>query len=227
VAPRDPHLTEHHLAVPRTARYYTLGQPGAATREVWFVLHGYGQLAGRFLRHFTALDDGSRLVVAPEALSRFYLAAPGEPHDKVGAAWMTREDRLTDIGDYVRYLDLTAAAIARGLRRAVPMIALGFSQGTATVARWAALGATVIDRLILWGGEVPPDLDLSAAALRWQRLRLVLVAGERDEYITEKVLARDIARLDEHQIAHEVVRHSGGHEIVESVLQELIDASSV
>jgi len=63
-------VQEHRITVSRSARYFTLGRPD---REVWFVLHGYGQLAARFLRHFEPLDDGTRLMVAPEALSRFYL----------------------------------------------------------------------------------------------------------------------------------------------------------
>ena len=83
-------MQEHHFSTPRTARYYTL-DPAEAVREVWFVLHGYGQLAGAFLRHFERLQDGARLFIAPEALSRYYL--PG--HQRVGASWMTREDRLT------------------------------------------------------------------------------------------------------------------------------------
>ena len=90
-------MQEHHLAVAKTARYYSLGEPGPATRQLWFVCHGYGQLAGRFLRHFEPLDDGSRVIVAPEGLSRFYLSeSPAER--RVGASWMTREDRLVEIG---------------------------------------------------------------------------------------------------------------------------------
>lgn len=58
-------MQEHRIAVARTARYFTLGR---AEREVWFVLHGYGQLADRFLRHFDPIDDGTRLIVAPEGL---------------------------------------------------------------------------------------------------------------------------------------------------------------
>ena len=42
------------------------------------------------------LDDGSRLIVAPEALSRFYLGEVSQrpaSERRVGASWMTREDR--------------------------------------------------------------------------------------------------------------------------------------
>ena len=68
----------------------------SAARELWYVLHGYGQLAAPFLEEFRAIDDGTRLIVAPEALSRFYEGdAQARLHKdaSVGASWMTREDR--------------------------------------------------------------------------------------------------------------------------------------
>jgi predicted esterase len=215
-------MREHHLAVPRSARYYTLGEPGPATREVWFVCHGYGQLAGRFLRHLEPLADATRLLVAPEALSRFYLESEGRRNGKIGASWMTREDRLSEIADYVRYLDALHDEVFRTLRRvAVSLHLLGFSQGTATCTRWAVLGAVRPDRLILWGGEVPPDLEFPAAAERLRPVRLLLVAGDQDEFITPKVLARDEALLREHGIPYAVRRFAGGHEIDAAVLREL------
>jgi len=89
------------------------------------------------------------------------------------------------------------------------------------VSRWAALGGVRPDRMILWGGEVPPDLDLAAAAERLRRLRLILVVGDQDEYITDKVLARDEARLHEQEIPFETRRFHGGHELDAGVLREL------
>ena len=60
------------LPVTRTARVALLGPATPAIRELWFVLHGYSQLAATFIEDFRAIDDGTRLIVAPEALSRFY-----------------------------------------------------------------------------------------------------------------------------------------------------------
>jgi predicted esterase len=219
-------MGEHHLPVSRTARYFTLGEIGPATREVWIVLHGYGQLAARFLRQFEPLAGGGRVIVAPEGLSRFYLETSlrGSHGDTVGATWMTREDRLADIADYVHYLDaLQAAIFSRVERGAASLHVLGFSQGTATASRWTALGSggAPPDRLTLWGGEVPPDLDLAVAAERWRGLRLALVVADGDEYITPKVLARDEARLRAHAIPYEVRRFAGGHTIDPAVLGEL------
>jgi predicted esterase len=220
-------VNEHRLTVSRSARYYTLGRPG---REVWFVLHGYGHLAERFLTDCGVLDDGTRLIVAPEALSRFYV---DRAHHIVGASWMTREDRRAEIDDYVRYLDavyqdvVAAPATAAGWTGgAGPVHVLGFSQGAAAAARWLGLGAARAERLILWGGEVPPDLDLEDASLaaRLARLRLTLVAGRQDDYITEKILERDGERLRLAGVPFAVVRFEGGHVMDETVLRELAGA---
>ena len=201
----------HSLAVPRTARYFTLGS-AAAGGEVWFVLHGYGQLADAFLGSFEALATDTRLIVAPEALARFYLRSGT---GTVGASWMTRERREDEIGDYVRYLDaLLQHVVPRGARVHV----LGFSQGAATAARWAALGKPRIERLILWGAGLPPDLDLESARERLAALELVLVAGERDENVD---LEREARRLHAARLEHLVLRFDGAHEIDQPTLLRL------
>ncbi|MEJ2217163.1 MAG: hypothetical protein P8099_11165 [Gemmatimonadota bacterium] len=118
-------MIERHITVSRVARYYTLGPPAIDAAEVWFVLHGYRQLAGRFLRRFEALDDGTRRIVAPEGLSRFYVdddSGPHGPGSRVGASWMTREDREREIDDYVAYLDAVASRELAGRRRAAGSI---------------------------------------------------------------------------------------------------------
>ncbi len=214
---------EHRLAVTRSARYFSLG--GERPGQVWFVCHGYGQLAARFLDKVGVLDDGSRYIVAPEGLSRFYLSErPAER--RVGASWMTREDRLAEIDDYVGYLDAVYADVFGTLDRTrVTVQALGFSQGAATVSRWTAFGKARIDRLILWGGEFPPDLDLGAQSVtgRLRAARLTLVYGRADEFITPKVVVGIAARLHEHDIPCQEVPFDGGHELNDEVLRRLAD----
>lgn len=215
-------LREHELGVRRTARFYTLGDPAPDTREVWMVCHGYGQLAARFARHFSGLVGAGRLVVVPEALSRFYVDAAAR--ELVGASWMTREHRLVEIGDYVAYLDAVYAAVAGPLRADMRITALGFSQGAATVSRWAAVGGHRVARLVLWGGELPPDVDLAAAAQRFAELEAVIVRGTRDELVTAKVVTGIVNRLQRHQVRHRVVEFDGGHEMDEQVLAKLAAA---
>ena len=216
-------MKEHHIGVSRTARYFTLGNSSSGVEEVWFACHGYGQLAARFLEKLRVLDDGRRYLVAPEGLSRFYLSeSPTER--RVGATWMTREDRLAEIDDYVRYLDAVYADVLRSLDRAeVTVHALGFSQGTSTVSRWAAMGHAKIDRLTLWGGEFPPDLDLTVDAFvtRLRGVQLALVYGRSDEYITPKVIQAITSRLRQNGIPYDEIPFDGGHELNEAVLRRL------
>ena len=215
-------MKEHHLTVQRQARYYTLGTAGAATREVWFALHGYGQLARYFIRHLRPLDDGSRLVVAPEALSRFYLDGAGQRERRVGATWMTREDRLAEIADYVAYLDRLYAEILSDLDRARTSVhVLAFSQGTATACRWLTDGAATADRLILWGGAVPHDFAFERHRARLNELRLTLVAGTEDPYATPEKVREEEARLREEAVAFESITFDGGHRLDADVLRRL------
>ncbi len=215
-------MQEHHLSVKRTARYVTLGDPAHA-EQVWFACHGYGQLAARFLEKLRVLDDGRRYLVAPEGLSRFYLSESATER-RVGATWMTREDRLAEIDDYVRYLDAVYADVFASIDRAhVTVHALGFSQGTSTVSRWAAMGKAQIDRLTLWGGEFPPDLDLNVDTVvsRLRGVQLALVYGRSDEYITPKVVSGIVERLRQHGIPYDEIPFDGGHELNEAVVRRL------
>lgn len=206
-------MQEHRISVARTARYFTLGTPGARLREVWLVCHGYGQLASRFLKPFAAIDDGARLIVAPEGLSRFYVDSGR--HERVGATWMTREDRLAEIDDYLRYLDAVFTEVSRGLEAsAIRVMVLGFSQGVATAARWVARGSAPVERLIAWAGELPPELDLKTLG----RGRLTLVGGRTDRLITPKIFARDRARLDAAGVTYDVHLFDGEHDLPDAEL---------
>lgn len=217
---------EHHLTVTRTARYVTLGAANEATRELWIVCHGHGQLAARFVRHFTSLDDGTRLVVAPEALSRYYIDPPSAglsaAERRVGATWMTREDRLSEINDQVSYLDALHTHLVRQLPRdTVRLHVLGFSQGVATVCRWLAASAVRPDDVTLWAGTLPPDLDLATGADALRGARLSLVAGARDEFATPEVLRQQEVRLRDAGIRFRFLTYDGGHQLDAGVLARL------
>lgn len=221
-------ITPHQIVVPRTARYYTLGPLHGFPAELWIVCHGYGQLAGRFLGQFAPLDDGTRLIIAPEALSRFYLdpipMRRHEPSPRIGATWMTREARDSEIGDYVNYLEQVVAEVRHPLSGAAPrIVVLGFSQGTATVCRWLATSELRAERLVLWGGAIPPELDLAAWAARLHGARITLVSGDADEMVPPSTITAEAERLSAAGVAFELLRHAGGHVIHADGLQRLVE----
>lgn len=208
-------MREHHLRVVRTARYHTLGDPAEA-RAIWVVVHGYGQLARFFLNKFKGLEEGL-LIAAPEGLSRFYL---DEAHQRVGATWMTREDREREIGDHVQYLDHLVEELLRttGPR---PVHALGFSQGVATVSRWSVTGRTVVSRVVLWGGSLPPDID-GTALQRWNRSRVEVVQGINDTIVPVTVADQTVQRLASAGVAHRLHQHRAGHSLDHLLLGRLL-----
>lgn len=225
-----------HLEVTRTARVYALGpDPALPASDLWVACHGYRQLAGRFLKRFVGLNDGTHTVVAPEGLSRFYLDEEGGSHGpetRIGATWMTREDRESEISDYVRYLDQVAERWRgpewSGLRwNEAPsadgpgVVALGFSQGCHTVSRWVALGRTRVKRLILWGAYLPVDPEPNTYADRLEEVEVIVVRGAEDPHASQAFHERHLARMERAGIAHRVVVHPGGHRLDGAVLMDL------
>ena len=221
-----PHT--HHLRVQRTARYFTLGGGAGAPRTLWFVIHGYGQLAADFVRYFGDLASSDSFVVAPEALNRFYLVSPNKTPARdrpVGATWMTREDRISEIADYVEYLDALYDDVAAEAHRAGARVnVIGFSQGTATAARWLTHGTATAHRLVLWGGLLPPETDLSRGVTTFRGAELTYILGSRDHYVDDAMLATEQARLRVAAIPHDVIRFDGGHVISRAAFARLIAA---
>jgi predicted esterase len=221
-------ITPHSIHVRRTARYYTLGPTHGFPRELWVVVHGYGQLARRFLKSFAPLDDGTRLIVAPEALSRFYLDPVAErrthAEPRVGATWMTREDREAEIADYIAYLEHLVIEIRRHLAGAGPrIVVLGFSQGTATVCRWLASSELRADQIVLWAGGIPPELEAAKWSTRLHGAALTLVAGEADEMVPASAVVSEGERLSAAGVAFTLHRYQGGHRVEGDALLRLAE----
>jgi predicted esterase len=213
----------HHLTVPRTARYEQLGEPTAATRQLWLVAHGYGQLVEYFSRHFRALhtaDPEGTVIVAPEALSRFYLAGNG---GRVGASWMTTADRQAEIADQAAYLDTLLAQLLAACPPDVRVTVLGFSQGTATVSRWLAGRADGWQphQLVLWAGDFPADIEANAARRLLQGLPVVLVSGEQDSYVGAEKLQEQAEALRLHDAQVTTQSFEGTHVMYPPLLLRL------
>jgi len=216
---------EHRLVVPRTARYLTLGafddgDGDGDPEDVWFLCHGYGQLASEFLDSARALEHPGRVLVAPEALSRFY----HEDHKRIGASWMTREDREREMEDYIRYLDLVHEQLFELIDRAsVHLVVLGFSQGAATAARWAVRGCVDVDHLVLWGAATPPELDDETALAPLQTMRVTLVGGSRDALFPEPAREEQRSRLRRNGVTFSELGFEGGHRLDDETLLRLTE----
>jgi predicted esterase len=210
---------EHKIAVNKTARYYTQGNDITKAKRIWFVCHGYGQLAGFFIRNFNSFNPDTDFVIAPEGFHRFYNEGFS---GRVGATWMTREARLDDIDDYIAFLNSVHDACGLGNRNAgQELIAFGFSQGVATISRWIALGNARPDAAVMWAGSFPPDLEIVKARNAFVNLPVYFVLGDADPFITDHAVEDMKKHLEPIGIQGHWIHFAGVHEIPETVLKDL------
>ena len=212
-------IEERHLKVARTARYFTYGQLSEKTEQIWFVLHGYGMLASSFIKRFNVLDEEKNLVIAPEGLSRFYWNGFG---GKPVASWMTSEDRLSEIDDYIAYLDQLFPLYATNLPNPNATInVLGFSQGTATAARWLAQQNSIVHNVVFWGGPLPEDVEWDKAVSIFNTANTYLVNGTKDEFITEEHRLNHEKKLKGLGLKYSSFLFDGKHEVEGKMLLEI------
>ncbi|MBE7179537.1 MAG: phospholipase [Mucilaginibacter polytrichastri] len=214
-------MNEHHLSVQRTARYYTIGALTDQTKNIWFCLHGFGQLAQYFSRKFTGLDDGQTLIIVPEGLSRLYLN--GE-YKRVGASWLTREDKEHEISDFLAYLNLLYDLVLAGRDPSQFHITLlGFSQGAATACRWVNDGHIQANRLILWAGFFQNGLTEVINPATLTSIETHYVYGKQDEYfkLIDDVDAY-LRQLQTEAPTLQITAFEGGHQVEPDVLAHLI-----
>jgi predicted esterase len=198
------------------ARYYKSGEITEKTKSIWIVCHGYGQLASYFIRNFDCIANEEVIVIAPEGLSRFYLQGFS---GRVGATWMTKEDRLTDIENYINYLEAIYNELnIQENRNNIKINLLGFSQGTATVCRFAMIKNIKFDTLILWAGKLPGDMSFNLINEKLEKKKLIIVYGEEDEFINPEEIQNMKKELNELKTEPNYIHYSGGHKIYEKPL---------
>ena len=205
-----------------SARYFKSGTLDASTKQVWIVLHGYGQLAKYFIKKFNNLTSKNICVIAPEGLSRYYLSEfteQGRKDNKVGATWMTSENRLMDIDNYLSYLDTVYEKELKPFRQ-IQVTLFGFSQGCATVCRWAVQGNVKFDRLILWAGLFPPDMDLKSGGEVLASKKTFMAVGDQDPFVTPARITEFDEFASKLGIEPKKIIFSGKHEINAEVLDQ-------
>ncbi len=202
----------------RTARYYMLGKPDTSIETCWLALHGYGQLARYFLRRFDAVIDDKTLAVAPEALARFYTDAEGT---RVGSTWMTREHRLDDIADNMEFLNGVYARLRADLPSECRYVALGFSQGCATLMRWLLHARPPLQALVLYAGTIPDDLPYAEHADYLNSFPTFVAYGDQDEYLTPDRVQNYRAALENTGLQLHYHVFEGKHTVEREVLLAL------
>ncbi|MEP0711219.1 alpha/beta hydrolase [Algoriphagus sp.] len=204
------------------AQYSISHEPTFEEKEIWLVLHGYGQLAEFFIRKFQGFDSPDRLFIAPEATNYGYLTGFS---GRVGANWMTKHERELAIENNHRFLDQLMEDLLSKYQNRPIINVLGFSQGGATATRWASRWSGEVNHLVLWAGGFAQDMVLEAAIEKFSRTKFTLVIGNQDEFVTPesieiqqeltKKLGKDVKELT----------FDGGHTVEVEMLSRILDSN--
>ncbi|MBL7829117.1 MAG: hypothetical protein JNJ57_20950 [Saprospiraceae bacterium] len=213
-------MQTHKITISKTAHYFTLGAPGPHVKQLWLVCHGYAQTADSFLKDFAILDNGHRLVIAPEGLNHFYQKGFDGP---VVANWMTRRNREDEIKDYALYLQTLYDQYLVQCPPGVRIIFLGFSQGTATICRWMLRHHPHFHDLLLWAGLPPEDLDYASHSDYLSTKNLYLLYGSHDPFLTPDRISSVEEIEKKNNLDFDTHAFEGGHEILQEKLKEFLE----
>ncbi len=209
-----------HVSFKHTGRYAVLGSLNTSTKTVLIAFHGQGQLAKYYIQKFKGLQKLGITVIAPEGLHNYYLQGFS---GRVGALWMTSENRLMAIENYLSFLNSVYNEVILKTSDAVKIHILGFSQGTATASRWVENTTFNFERLILWGGTLPPDLDKNLMNNRMQDKLLLQVIGENDPFIDLEKIEELKLLVENYGLAAKYIFYNGAHDIDSSVFLKLFN----
>jgi predicted esterase len=201
------------------AVYYQSSKITSETNEIWFVLHGYGQLPQYFIRKFKGISDDNRVIIAPGGLSRFYLDGFA---GRVGSTWMTKEERLLDIDNYIKYLNSVAEQVLKEASQEVKITILGFSQGSATACRWAEKLTFPFENLVLHSGAFPTDVDFSGLGSVLRDKKVFMLRGNQDEFINDERRNEQKELIDKLNVNVREIEFEGNHDIHIDSLQGII-----
>jgi predicted esterase len=192
------------------------GTVTSETRYVWICLHGYGSLGKYFIKNFEFLNPARNLVIVPEGLNKFYT---DEMHQRTAAHWMTREDRLDEIADYILFLESLRCKLSWDKNPDIKVIYLGFSQGVTTLIRWLATIKPRADYLLLWGGTLPDDILFDSSKEYFKKINAHFFLGDQDQWLKQENIPTYKSMLQDSGMNAEFHLFNGDHRIPEEVLQ--------
>ncbi|WP_420575350.1 alpha/beta hydrolase [Ekhidna sp.] len=207
---------QNHIKFSTKASYYTLNELTDKTERIWLVFHGYGQLAEYFIKKFEGLDPEKNFIIAPQGLSKYYLDGV---YGRVGASWMTKEDRLTEIENQYVYID---AVLEQFDLSGKELVYFGFSQGTATMGRYAAYAKNPFSKMIIWAGTFPPDTDPKDWAYLSGKEGIHYYTSKEDVYFKDEMIPKQ-NEVVKSALGREPELHwyDGGHRVMPELLSEI------
>ena len=212
-------FNKHHISFEFSSSYITYNKLTDKTENIWIVFHGYGQLSKYFIRRFDVLEGDKNYIIAPQGLSKFYV---DEDFKNVGASWLTKEDKESDLLNQQKYLIKLMDELKSKIDFSKIKINLfGFSQGVSAFTRLLINYNMKIDNIIIWAGWVPDEFfNINKNVLK--DTNLFFVVGNKDKYYNNPIIKGYIEKFKKtlnKEIDYFVF--DGGHIVDRKVLKKI------
>ena len=212
-------FNKHSISFEFSSSYITYNKLTDTTENIWIVFHGYGQLSKYFIRRFDVLDGDKNYIIAPQGLSKFYV---DEDYKNVGASWLTKEDRGSDLLNQQKYLIKLMDELKLNIDFSKIKINLfGFSQGVSALTRLLMNYNMKVNNIIIWAGWVPEEFfNINKDVLK--DTNLFFVVGNKDKYYNNPIIKGYLKKFK--NILNKKIDYfvfDGGHIVDRKVLKKI------
>ena len=212
-------FNKHNISFEFSSSYITYNKLTDKTENIWIVFHGYGQLSKYFIRRFDVLDGDKNYIIAPQGLSKFYV---DEDYKNVGASWLTKEDRGSDLLNQQKYLIKLMDELKLKIDFSKIKVNLfGFSQGVSALTRLLMNYNMKVNNVIIWAGWVPDEFfNINKDVLK--DINLFFVVGNKDKYYNNPIIKGYLKKFK--NILNKEIDYfvfDGGHIVDRKVLKKI------
>ncbi len=212
-------FNKHNISFEFSSSYITYNKLTDNTENIWIVFHGYGQLSKYFIRRFDVLDGDKNYIIAPQGLSKFYV---DHDYKNVGASWLTKEDRGSDLLNQQKYLIKLMDELKLKIDFSKIKVNLfGFSQGVSALTRLLMNYNMKVNNVIIWAGWVPDEFfNINKDVLK--DTNLFFVVGNKDKYYNNPIIKGYLKKFK--NILNKKIDYfvfNGGHIVDRKVLKKI------
>jgi len=181
------------------------------------VLHGFGQVAGQFIKVFEPLAQKGILVAAPQGAHQLYTNLKER---RVGFSWLTKYERDQSVSDFVAYMERFFKLLQETCEvDSQRVFMLGFSQGVSMAYRTWAHSSLPVRGVIACGGDLPPDIVEQLEGL--PPIQILLVHGRQDEEVSPEKAQKALKHLRASGLKPELFDFEGGHVVPSRALPKV------
>ena len=200
-------LIDGKMRIPHTVYYSVQVPQQKGPRPLLIVLHGFGQVAGQFIKVFEPLARNGVLVAAPQGAHQLYTNLKER---RVGFSWLTKYERDRSVVDFVAYMEQFYKLLQETCEvDSQRVFMLGFSQGVSMAYRTWAHSSLPVRGVIACAGDLPPDMIEQLEGL--PPIQILLVHGRQDEEVPPEKAQEALKHLRAVGLKPKLFDFEGGH----------------